>query len=58
MAQFSFNSNSQGLDLTNALYFTQLFQLAYQPLNQIKIQFNLSQYQSFDVRDTDRDYFL
>ena len=60
--QFNFNPNSQSLDLTNALYLAQLSQLAYQPLNQIsdqlKTQYNLPQYQPFDVQTTDTHAFL
>ncbi|MBF0572015.1 MAG: lipase family protein [Candidatus Omnitrophica bacterium] len=62
MPQYNFNSDSKGLDLTNALYLAQLSQLAYQPLGQIsgqlKTQYNLPQYQFFDVQETDTHVFL
>jgi triacylglycerol lipase len=62
MTQYNFISDSQGLEITNALYLAQLSQLAYQPLNQIsdqlKAQYNLPRYLSFDVEATDTHAFL
>lgn len=62
MTQFDFNTNSKYFDLTNALFLAQVSNLAYQPLNQIsdqlKTQYNLYQYQAFDVGATDTHAFL
>lgn len=58
----NFNINSEGLDLQNAFYLAQISNLAYQPLDQISGQlengYGLSQYKSFEDKDTDTHSFL